>query len=193
MKPCKYRTSNLEIGSLNFLQKVETCVDRFSIILISLIGQFWSVRINHSRMGFFIIVIFIHRYLDSHSIQLFCIPSCLFIHSNTLKHRGQTWPGKGPLGSYSIPGQPWPGDWSTCLGIWPRAGPIRPHYLSSLQKADHILGHFWPRIEYDPNGPFSGSLSPGCFESEHSDLFSVLIFVIEPPQCIKKKKKKKRL
>ena len=31
------------------------------------------------------------------------------------------------------------------------------HYLSSLQKADQIPGHFWPGTEYDPNGIFSGS------------------------------------
>ena len=71
------------------------------------------------------------------------------------KLRSQTWPGKGPtpLGPNSNLGQRWPGNRSTWREIWPWAGPIWPHYMSSLQKADQIPGYFWPSTEYDPNGP----------------------------------------
>ena len=50
----------------------------------------------------------------------------------------------------------------------PRAGSIWPHYLSSLRKerrkkADQIWGQFWPGMEFDLHGPFSGSRLPGYF------------------------------
>ena len=41
-----------------------------------------------------------------------------FIHFYSLIHQGQTWPGKGPLGSNSIPGQRWPENRSTGRGIY---------------------------------------------------------------------------
>ena len=75
----------------------------------------------------------------------------------------RNWPEKGPLGSNSTPGQRWPGNQSTWRGMWPKAGSIWPHYLSSLQKADQFPGHLWPGMEFGPNGLFSGSRWPGCF------------------------------
>ena len=45
-------------------------------------------------------------------------------------------PGTNVTRQGSIWGQWWPRNRSTCLGIWPRAGSIWPHYLSSLQKVD---------------------------------------------------------
>ena len=38
------------------------------------------------------------------------------------------------------------------------------HYLSSLQKADQILGHLLPGTEYDPQmDPFPDHIDPGVF------------------------------
>ena len=88
--------------------------------------------------------------------------TAIAVHSKNTRVRN--WPGKGPLGPNSIPGQRWPGNQSTWRGMWPRAGSVWPHYyLSSLQKADQFPGHLWPGIEFGPNGPFSGSHWPGCF------------------------------
>ena len=86
----------------------------------------------------------------------------IIIHALELK----TWPRKTPFRSDSIPGQRWPRNRSTCRGIWSRAGTSWPHYLSSLQKADHILGHFWPVSGSDPDGLFYLSslyVDPGVF------------------------------
>ena len=46
------------------------------------------------------------------------------LHSKNTRVR--IWPGKGPLGPNSIPGQRWPRNQSTWRGIWPRAGSIWP-------------------------------------------------------------------
>ena len=73
---------------------------------------------------------------------------------------------KDPLGPYSIPGQRWPGNCSTCRGICPIAGSIWPHYLSSVLKTDQILGHFnlteWSTTTMDP---FPGHIDPGVFRA----------------------------
>ena len=58
----------------------------------------------------------------------------------------------------------WPGNQSTWRGLWPRAGSIWPHYLSSPQKSDQIPGPFVPERSMSPNGPISGSHWPVCFQ-----------------------------
>ena len=69
------------------------------------------------------------------------------LHCTLKNTRVRNWPGKGSLGPNSIPGQRWPGNQSNWRGMWPRAGSIWPHYLSSLQKADQFPGHLWPGID----------------------------------------------
>ena len=91
-------------------------------------------------------------------LQYYSRPEPWIEYIHTLyKHPGQTWPGKGPLGPNSIPGQRWPGNQSTWRGIWPRAGPFWPHYMSSLRKADRSPGHPWPGMEFGPKWTLSGS------------------------------------
>ena len=38
-----------------------------------------------------------------------------------------------------------------------------PHYQSCLQKADQILGHFYPELGLTQMDPFRGHIDPGVF------------------------------
>ena len=82
--------------------------------------------------------------------QCTCINFFFITTMHSKNTRVRNWPGKGPLGPNSIPSQWWPGNQSTWHGMWPRAGSIWPHYLSSLQKADQFPGHRWPGMEFGP-------------------------------------------
>ena len=74
-----------------------------------------------------------------------------------LKHPGQRDPENGPLGPNSIPGQRWPGKYSTWREIWPRSGSIWPHYLSLwlISGSSLTRNGVWPqrtlfRVTADP-------------------------------------------
>ena len=78
--------------------------------------------------------------------------------NNSKNTRVSRVPEKGPLGPNSIPGQRWPGNqsnWQIMGSDWPSSGSYFP---SSWL----ISGHCWPRMEFGPNGPFSGSRWPAC-------------------------------
>ena len=73
---------------------------------------------------------------------------------------------KGPvLGLSFIPVQRWPGNQSTWFGIWPRAGSIWPHYLSSAESWPNSGSLFTPpELSMILMDPFPGHADPGVFE-----------------------------
>ena len=101
-----------------------------------------------------------------------------------VKHRGQTWPGKGPLIGVKLHSG------STMTRKSVNLTQLDPNLIETeLSQSDPIIcqvckkkkkkkkkkktypipGHFWPGTEYDPNGPFSGSRWPWCFTVYKND------------------------
>ena len=69
-----------------------------------------------------------------------------------------------PMGSYSVPGQKWPGILSVFCRVYALRGQIP-------RQVYRFPGYRWPGMEFGSNGPFPGQIWRRCVESESVVLF----------------------
>ena len=105
----------------------------------------WSS--THEEMGIF----YTARHWSLSSI--FCHLEVLDIHIHSKNTRVRNWPGKGPLGPNSIPGQRWPGNQSTWHNLtqsWDNLDPIICQVCRKLTNFRVLVDPEWSLAPMDP-------------------------------------------